>query len=217
MIEQAVDIPNGLDQSFAAVAGELGMATASWLFVRALARTSGDDGVAALAEQVGPSFPVLDAVAHGWLAGSREPSIHPQRVLEALGNATRLVVVGVEANFLDALVRELDVAVKIAMIADSPFPVDWDRVLDNYAGRIERVDLDTFQNWAGGRSALLAFAYGRQDSRTAVLPLWLRVCGADVRSQFRALVAWNVLEAPLQHYPRWLVEIETESFTHVVS
>jgi hypothetical protein len=123
----------------------------------------------------------------------------------------------VEATFLDALVERLDPAVKVAMIAHSPFSVDWNRVLDNYGGRIERVDLDTFQNWAGGKSALLTFAYGRVDSRTAVAPLWLRACGADVRSQFRALVAWNVLEAPLLLYPRWLVEIEADSFTHFVS
>jgi hypothetical protein len=94
--------------------------------------------------------------------------------------------------------------------------VDWERVLDNYAGRIERVDLDTFQNWAGGKSVLLTFAYGRNDARTAVLPLWLRACGLDVRSQFRALVAWNVLDTPLGRHPRWLVEIETDSFTHFV-
>jgi hypothetical protein len=137
-------------------------------------------------------------------------------VLEAVGKATRLVVVGVEASYLDALVEGLDPAVKVAMVAHSPFPVDWDRALDNYGGRVERVDLDTFQNWAGGKSALLTFAYGREDSRTVVAPLWLRACGADVRAQFRALVAWNVLEAPLQLYPRWFVEVEADTFTHFV-
>jgi hypothetical protein len=140
----------------------------------------------------------------------------PVPVVRALGNVSRLVIIGVEASFLDALIPLLDPAVKLATIAHSPFPVDWERVLDNYAGRIERLDLDTFQNWAGGKSALLTFAYGRQDSRTAVLPLWLRACGADVRSQFRSLVAWNVLRAPLERYPRWLVEIEADSFTHFV-
>jgi hypothetical protein len=217
MNQAAVELPSGLDQAFLAVAGELGMTTASWIFVRAVARCSGDEGVAALTESVGGAFPVLEAVADGWLAGSREPHTDPASVLEALGNATRIVLVGVEASFLDALVQRLDVAVKVAMIAHSPFVVDWERVLDNYAGRVERVNLDTFQNWAGGRSALVTFAYGRNDSRTAVLPLWLRVCGADVRSQFRALVAWNVLDAPLVRHPRWLVEIETDSFTHFVA
>jgi hypothetical protein len=159
---------------------------------------------------------VLDAVARGWLAGVREQVVDPRPVLDAIGSATRLVVVGVEATFLDALVARINPAVKIAMITHSPFPVDWDRVLDNYGDRVERVDLDTFQHWAGGKSALLTFAYGRQDARTVVAPLWLRACGADVRAQFRALVGWNVLEAPMNLYPRWLVEVDVDSFTHFV-
>jgi hypothetical protein len=216
MSEPGVELPQGLDQAFGAVAGELGQASAAWLFVRAVARCTGDPGVVALAEGAGAAFPVLDAVARGWLGGLREPVLDPRPALEAVGNATRLVVVGVEASHLDALVERLDSSVKVALIAHSPFPVDWDRTLDNYGGRVERVDLDTFQKWAGGKSALLTFAYGREDSRTAVAPLWLRACGADVRAQVRALVAWNVLEAPVQLYPRWLVEVEADSFTHFV-
>jgi hypothetical protein len=217
MSEPRVELPQGLDQAFGAVAGELGMASAAWLFVRAVARCAGDPGVLALAEGAGASFSVLDTIARGWLDGSRAPGLDPSHALEAIGKATRLVVVGLEASFLDALVERLDPAVKIAMITHSPFPVDWDRALDNYGGRIERVDLDTFQNWAGGKSAMLTFAYGREDSRTAIAPLWLRACGADVRSQFRALVAWNVLATPLQFYPRWLVEVEADTFTHFVT
>jgi hypothetical protein len=213
----AIELPNGLDQAFFAVAGELGMATASWLFVRAVARCSGDDGVAALADAIGGAFPVAEAVARAWLEGARTPATDSSAVVDALGKATRVVVVGVEATYLDDLARKLDPSVKMAAIAHSPFPVDWERVLDNYGGRIERIDLDTFQNWAGAKSALLTFAYGREDSRTAVLPLWLRACGADVRSQFRALVAWDVLGAPLPRYPRWLVEVEADTFTHFVA
>jgi hypothetical protein len=156
-------------------------------------------------------------VARGWLDGARSQPPDPIPVLKAIGQASRLVVVGVEAAFLDALVERLDPAVKIALIAHSPFAVDWNRLLDNYGDRVERVDLDTFQHWAGTKSALLTFAYGHADSRTVVPPLWLRACGADVRAQFRALVAWNVLETPLQLYPRWLVEVEADSFTHFVS
>lgn len=215
--EPAASLPSGLDQAFGAVAGELGMATAAWLFVRAVARCSGDDGVAGLADSAGAQFPVLDAVARGWLAGTRTQTPDPVPVLKAIGKASRVVVVGMEAAFLDALVERLDRTVKVALIAHSPFPVDWERLLDNYADRVERVNLDTFQHWAGTKSALLTFAYGREDSRTVVPPLWLRACGADVRAQFRALVAWNVLETPLQLYPRWLVEIDADSFTHFVS
>lgn len=214
-----VELPPGLAQAFAAVVGELGQVTASWLFVRAVARSLGDAGVAALAESVGPSFTVLDAVARGWLEGERELRIDPAPVVAAIGNATRVVVVGIDAKFLDALVAALDAAggrVAIAIVTHTAFDVDWNRVLDNWGGRVEAVDLDTFQKWAGGKSALLTFAFGRQGSQTAVLPLWLRACGDDVRAQFRALIAWDILGRPLSLYPRWLVEVEAESFTHYV-
>ena len=211
-------LPPGLDQALSAVAGELGMASASWVFVRAVARCSGDEGVADLAEKVGSEFVVLDSVARSWLAGAHAPSTDPTKVIEAIGTATRVIIVGLEVEYLDRLLEKLPTTVKVALVAHSAFPVDWQRVLDNYAGRVERVDLDTFQNWAGGKSALLTFAYGRaDDSRAAVLPLWLRACGADVRSQFRALIAWNVLSSPLDLYPRRLVEVDAdETFTHFV-
>lgn len=216
MTDAPVDLPAGLDQAFGAVAGELGQSTSAWLFVRAVARCAGDRGVEQLADTAGARFVVLEAVARRWLSGVREPKVDAGPVLAAIGGATRLVVVGVEAAYLDALVARIDPTVKIALMTHSPFPVDWNRVLDNYGGRVERVDLDTFQHWAGGKSALLTFAYGRQDALTVVGPLWLRACGADVRTQFRALVAWNVLESPLELYPQWLVQVEVESFTHLV-
>ena len=216
MSETEIDLPAGLDQAFGAVAGELGQSTSAWLFVRAVARCAGDRGVEQLADTAGAQFVVLEAVARRWLAGVREQNVDARPALAAIGGATRLVVVGVEAAYLDALVARIHPSVKIALITHSPFPVDWVRVLDNYGGRVERVDLDTFQHWAGGKSALLTFAYGRQDSLTVVGPLWLRACGQDVRAQFRALVAWNVLESALELYPQWLVEVEVESFTHFV-
>jgi hypothetical protein len=217
MTEPSSELPAGLEDAFAAAAGELGMATTAWLFVRAVARSAGDDAVGMLAERLGQEFTPLDSIARGWLDGQRELIVDPAPVLDAIGNATRLVVIGVEASFLDALLERAPPSLKVALVAHSPFPVDWNRVLDNYAGRVERVDLDTFQHWAGGKSALLTFAYGRQDEEhTAVLPLWFRACGADVRAQFRALVAWDVLGGPRRFYPRWLAEVDTASFTHFV-
>jgi hypothetical protein len=131
MNQAPVDMPAGLDQAFGAVAGELGMSTSAWLFVRAVARCAGDRGVEGLADAAGAQFPVLDAVARGWLDGVRQQAVDARPAVDAIGRATRLVVVGVEAAYLDALVARVDPAVKIAMITHSPFPVDWDRVLDN--------------------------------------------------------------------------------------
>jgi len=209
-------LPPGIEQAFSAVVGELGMATASWLFVKAVARCEGDEGVAALAEVAGSSFTVLDAVARGWLDGQREMKVDAGPVAAATGKATRVVVVGLDAAYVDALVDAVADRARIAIVAHSMFEVDWTRVLDNWGGRVERVDLDTFQKWAGGKSALVTFAYGRQGSHTAVQPLWHRACGADVRSQFRSLVAWDVLGVSLDLYPRWLVEADADSFTHFV-
>ena len=124
--------------------------------------------------------------------------------------------VGLDAAFADALVDGIGDRAKVAIVAHSMFDVNWDRVLDNFGGRVERVDLDSFQRWGGAKSALVTFAYGREGARTAVDPLWHRALGPDVRAQFRSLVAWDILGVPLQLYPRWLTEADAESFTHFV-
>lgn len=210
------ELPHGLDQAFTAVAGELGMASAAWLFVRSVAKHTGDEGVTALSDRLGGDFTVVDAVAKRWLEGERAPKIDTAAVLGAIGKSTRLVLVGIESMFVDALVEHAPPDLKIATVAHSPFPVEWDRVLDNWDRRVERVDLDTFQQWAGHRSTLLTFSYGHHGAHALVLPLWLRVAGPDVRSQFRSLVAWDVLGTPLDLYPRWLVQTDSDQLTHVV-
>jgi hypothetical protein len=208
-------LPEGLDQAFTVAAGELGMACAAWIFVENVAQEGGADGVSALRDVLGRPFPVLDAVAGQWLAGSKGLPTDPTPVLAACEGASELVVVGVEAFFLDALVARLPPSTRCALLCHSPFDVDWDRVLSNHGGRVSRVDLASFQSWAGPRSVLLTFAYGAGGSSTYVLPAWVRATGEDVRTQFRSLMAWNVLQAPMFVYPRWLVEIDAASFTHV--
>jgi hypothetical protein len=44
----------------------------------------------------------------------------------------------------------------------------------------------------------------------------VRVCGEDVRTQFRSLVAWDVLPHPFFVYPRWLVPAALSTFSAVV-
>jgi hypothetical protein len=208
-------LPPGVGASFRLAAGELGMCSAAWLFGDALLAGGGPELVRELRAELGRDFPVLDAVTDLLLRGRRPPVPDPAPVLAAIGNARRVVVVGLETLHLDALLAT-DPAPRIALLRHGPFAADWDRVLANYGGRVETTDLDTFQTWAGPRSVLLAFAYGTQGHSTYVLPSWERVVGADVRTQFRALVAWDVLEASFIVYPRWLVEVSTDGFTHVV-
>lgn len=208
-------LPDGLDQAFAVAAGELGMCCAAWLYVENAAADGGIERVLALRDALGRVFPVLDAVADQWLRGVRGPQLDPSRLASACAGASHVVFVGVEALFLDALLARLQ-GPRCALLCHSSFEVDWPRVLSNFDGRVEAVDLDHFQAWAGPRSVLLTFAYGASESSTHVLPEWLRITGDDVRAQFRSLLAWDVLRAPMFVYPRWLVEIGTSSFTEVL-
>lgn len=208
-------LPEGLDQSFTVAAGELGMACAAWLFVENIAREAGDAGVGAVRDSLGRSFPVLEAVAGEWLAGLRSPHTDPSSVVSACEGITDLVVVGLESFFLDALIARLPRDVRCALLCHSAFEVDWARVLSNYGGRVEPVNLESFQARAGPQSLLLTFAYGLRGRSAYVQPAWVRATGEDVRTQFRALVAWDVLQEPMFVYPRWLVEVDAASFTHV--
>lgn len=189
-------------------AGELGFAAASWLFVGEVGRARGDEGVAALREELGREFPVLHYCASRWLEGERPEAPDPSPVLSELEGLRRLLVVGIEAPELDALVAALPSELEVGLLSYRLLPVDWGRVLPNFGGRVESVDLGTFQSWAGARSALLSFVYGESAGRIHVVPALLRVLGPDVRTQFREIIGWDVLGGVPAPYPRWLVEID---------
>ncbi|MHB1045524.1 MAG: hypothetical protein ACYC4P_05885 [Thermoanaerobaculia bacterium] len=204
----------GLEDAFRIAAAELGMCSASRLFVRE-ASTSGSDAVAELRDRLGRPFPVLDAVAASAFEGlpSRVPD--PTSVLEALAGLRRLLVAGFEADFLDALVPALATDVRVGLVRTAFLEGDWQRIADNYAGRLELVEMGAFAGWAGPRSGLLTFVYGVQGYVTHVAPAWLRVAGDDVRPIFRELVGWDVLGRPMSLYPRWLTEVPAGSFTRL--
>jgi hypothetical protein len=161
-------------------------------------------------------LPVLDAVAAAWLDGVCAPPLQTEAVERALLGAKKVVLVGLETRFMDALLPRLP-DVRFALLQHGTFDVDWERVLANYGGRLTPLDFDRFQAWAGASSALLTFAYGVHGASTHVVPSWLRVTGEDVRTQFRSLVAWDVLAAPMWVYPRWLVEVPKGAFTRVIA
>jgi hypothetical protein len=209
------EIRAGVGQAFAIAAGELGMCSAAWLFVRETAAEGGDAMVGALRDRLGRDYPVLDSVAAAWLSGRRAPVVETTRVLEALRGITRLCVVGLETAFLDALLPHLPDC-RVALLAHGELAADWSRVLANFGGRVEATDFGSFQALAGNRSALLTFAYGVREPITHVASAWLRISGGDVRTQFRSLIAWDVLRTEMYVYPRWLVEIRTSGFSHVV-
>lgn len=205
-----------LDQAFLLAAGELGMASAAWLFARETAAVEGDEGVSRLRDELGRRWPVLDAVCAAWLQGLRAPRLDAAEVLPALEHLTRVLVVGLEAWWLDVLLAALPPSTRVGLLQQSDFSPDWGRVRGNLGARVELLDLAHFQAWAGPRSALLTFVYGASGSTGPfALPAWVRVSGPDVRTQFRALVGWDVLQVPLAVYPRWLVATGAEAFTHL--
>lgn len=208
-------LPSHLGQAFLMAAGELGMASAARLFVRELAAIGGDELVAEACDSYGREFPVLDFVAHRWLQGDRNFSRNLTQVFQALEGTKRLIVVGLETDELDGLVQALP-GIEIGLVAE-PFGVapDMRRVLANFQGAIVSVDLADFRRWAGKRSAILTFLYGTDGHVAHVAATWLRVSGADVRAQFRTLVAWDVLGEPMRLYPRWLIETSCEDFSTI--
>jgi hypothetical protein len=189
------------------------MASAARLFVRELARLGGDELVAEVCDVFGREYPVLDFVAHRWLAGDRTQRLDASQVQRALEGIKRLVVIGLETDALDLLVESLP-GVEMGLVAE-PVGVtpDMRRVLANFGGALSYVDLADFRRWAGKRSALLTFVYGTNGHIAHACETWLRVSGPDVRAQFRSLVAWDVLGEPMRLYPRWLIETSCDDFS----
>jgi hypothetical protein len=202
-----------LQQAFRIAASELGMASASWLFVRETAAVDGDAGVEALRDDMGRQWPVLDTICAGWLAGTHSPTVNAQGVLPPLQGISRLVLVGHEALWLDALVAALPASTRIGLLQHGDPLAHWPRVVANHGQRVELLQLADFQSWAGPRSVLMTFVYGQAQEQVFVLPTWLRVAGADVRMQFRALLGWRVLDAHMDVYPRWLVAADIHTLT----
>lgn len=204
-----------LDQAFSLAVAELGMASAGWLFASEVAAEQGDAGVRALRDELGRRWPVLDAICAAWERGHRAPAVDASGLWVRLGDVNRVVVVGLETRWLDALVARRPAEARIGLVHHSEFSPDWERVRSNLRGVVERVDLDGFQGWAGRRSALVSFVYGDGGAALFALSSWVRVSGPDVRTQFRSLVGWDVLRVPLSVYPRWLVAVPRAEFTDV--
>ncbi len=212
----AIALPPTVHASFLVAATDLGMWSAARLFCRELSEEGGAPLVEALRDELGRDFPVLDGVAAAFGGGELEPP-RAELLADALAGIDRLVVTGLEADALDALVAWLAPDVELAVLSGaSALEPDWRAALTNYARPITRLPLGELQRWAGRRSALLTFLYGRDHAHAYVDSAWMRVHAPDVRVQFRALVGWNLLSRPLELYPRWLSQTALEDFSHVV-
>jgi hypothetical protein len=211
-----VNEPSRLARAFRAAAPELGMASAARLFLRELAQDGGAAAVLAARDAFGREFPVFHCLATHWLRDLRLTTPRVEAAREALGGLSRVLVVGLEVDWLDLLLPHLR-GVEVGLLReDLGLAADFRRVLANYDGAAVGVELAELQRWAGRRSGLLVFVYG-SDGHVAHVPGgWLRVSGPDVRTQFSALVGWNILGAPMDVYPRWLAETDVRDFSRLV-
>lgn len=212
-----MSLPASAPAAFRLAAAELGMCSAARLFTGELLAAGGRPLLEEAREKLGSDFPVLDLLAEDALDGRPPPPIDPGPAVDALRDPAAVLVVGLEAFFLDALVPRIQ-GVRIGLVlGEGGLEGDVRRIVANFGDRVEEVRLGDVQRWAGKKSALLTFAYGTHGASAYVLPVWLRVGGSDVRTQFRTLVAWDVLGRPTSLYPRWLVEAPVEPFSRVVT
>jgi hypothetical protein len=212
-----------MTEAFALAAGELGMLSAARLFVREASAAGGDDAVAAVRASLAPSFPVFDAVASRALAHDPVPQPDLDSVCAVLEGCARVLFVGLEVECLEPLVRRLRAStsdLRVGVVLDMNLPFDEARVRANLEalepGGVQMVRLSEFQRFSGRRSALITPVYGSDGFRAVVCSSWVRIHGPDARTQFRALIGWDVLGAPLQAYPRWLSETSAADFTSFV-
>lgn len=203
-------------QAFGVAASELGFCSAARLFVREVAASGGEALVRALRDELGRTYPVLDAVCAAYLDGERESDLAVASVQQALRGARVVIVIGFEADALDALVPRL-VRQDIYLLSLSPDedPTQ-ERILANYGERVSRIDLLSFQRLAGSQTAVLCLLYGVTEQTVHVPPAWLRFFGDDVRAQFRTFIGWDVLRRPMYVYPRWLYEVPHSDFARIV-
>lgn len=204
-----------LVQSFATAAGELGMVSASRLFIRTCAAHGGTQAVADLKHQVGAAFPILDTAAQDFLERGQLPAIPIDHAVGLLAQVATVVVVGFESEPLDLLAAALT-RQRLLVLTHAALPGDWERMLANYRGSVAAVDLDGILDHAGPDSALLCFVTGRQEQTVYVPSAWLRVHGPDTRTVFARLVGWNLLPFPFERYPRWQAEVPADDFTDMI-
>lgn len=209
-------LPASAPAAFRLAAAELGMCSAARMFVAELLDAGGAALLEEAREELGAEFPVLDLLAAEALEGRPPEAIDARPVARALRSPAAVLVAGLEAFYLDALVGLLPGARVGLVLGEGGLPGDERRILANFGERVEEVRVGDVQRWAGNRSALLTFVYGAHASSAYVAPVWLRVAGSDVRTQFRTLVGWDVLGQPTSLYPRWFVETSSEPFSRVV-
>jgi hypothetical protein len=210
-------LPAGLTSGFLVAATELGMLSAARIYVEEVAAARGAAGVEELGDALGREYTILDFVVSRWLDGRSPAPLDPRPVVAELGEPKRVLIVGVEADGLDALVAALPAATRIGLaVGGGGLEPDAVRAAANFGGRVEVVALSEWTRWAGARSALVTFVYGSDGHVAFVAPAYLRLVGPDVRTSFRGLVGWDILGGPPRVHPRYLAGASLTDFSAIV-
>lgn len=209
-------LPPGLRIGFLVAATELGMSSASRLYVEEIARALGAEGVDAARDALGREYPVFDSVSTHWLSHGAAPLLDERGLIEELGDIKRVLIAGAEADAIDRIVPALPEARLGFIVGGGGLEPDAKRFAANYGDRLEIVPLTEWTRWAGARSALLTFVYGTDDDVAFVPQAHLRLVGPDVRSSFRALVGWDLLGVAPRLHPRFLAETSVHDFSIIV-
>jgi hypothetical protein len=207
--------PASLVDAFGVCAGELGMFSAARVFARELLHETDDALVAEVVSVLGEAYPVFDVVAARALDLRTVHPLDAAPVTDALRSLSRLVVIGMEADCVEALVPRLS-GVRIGVVPDLTHDADLGRVVANLGRRVELLELAGFQRWAGRSAGLLTVVYGADGFHATVCQTWLRAHGPDVRGRFRTIAGWNVLGRRMDAYPRWLGETDAHDFAPLV-
>jgi hypothetical protein len=214
--EDIPSVPPRLSRAFLTAAAELGMASTARLYARELLGSGGPGLLAAARDVLGREFPVFDCIAGRRLDGADDVAPRAEPVLAAVAGLSRLLVVGLEVDWLDELLPRLG-GVDVGLLREEGTSASsFRRVLANYEGRAVGVELADLYRWSGRRSGVLTFVYGSDGHAVHVPGAWLRVSGPDVRTTFAALIGWNILGRAMDVYPRWLAETDVADFSRLV-
>lgn len=209
-------LPPGLRAGFLVAATELGMFSAARLYAMEIARARGTEGVAHARDELGRDYPVFDAVATRWLSSGDVPMVDERPLVEELGDATRVLIAGTEADAFDPLIPALSHARIGFLVGGGGLEPDAARFAANFGGRLEIVPLTEWTRWAGSKSALVTIVYGTEDDVAFVPQAHLRLVGPDVRTSFRSLIGWDILGARPRLHPRFLAETRLRDFSALI-
>ena len=204
-------------QSVRFASGELGPLSASSIALGAMLDANDDELLRIALAEHQRELAVLDSIVRAGLTPCHlleRVSGCLAKLSEEIDAARTVVVLGVEALFLDELVDRFPD--KEVFIVPHDGCVDLLRVSSNLPPSAQLTDLQTFMSFAGGRSLLLAPVFGTVFRETFTHFVTARAIGKDVSERFCGVIAVDLLGTQFGVFPKDLVQVPTSDFTALV-